>query len=203
MDGLDPSTSVSTRLNAVFLPLCAALVIAANYVPLCLLLRVRKIAACTLVIVLAVENTFTLVNAIIWPNNNTAEWWSGIGLCDVQVALKIPLNTLLASSSAYLSWDLARALDTDNPRLLETRRSRRRRLAIEVVFCFGIPVLQAALHYVIQAGRFAVVTIYGCSDYVDDSWPTPIIGSMWPPIFALINCYFAGKVFSANLIFHC
>lgn len=201
MDSLNPPTSVLTRLNAIFLPVFAALVITANYVPFRLLLRVRKIAACTLVIVLAVVNTFTLVNAIIWPNNNTTDWWSGIGLCDVQVALKIPLNTLLASSSAYLSWDLANALDTDNPRLVETRRSRHQRVAIELVFCFGIPVLQAVLHYVIQAGRFAVVTVYGCSDYVDDSWPTPVIGSMWPPIFALINCYFAGKVFAVNLMF--
>ena len=201
MDTSAPPTSVLTRLNAIFLPICAALVIAANYVPFRLLLRVRKVAPCTLVIVLSILNTFTVVNAILWPNNNTAEWWNGVGYCDVQATVRTPLNTLLASCAAYLSLDLANALNTDKPRLHETRKSRRRRIVIEMLFCFTIPILQTSLNYVVEANRFVVVTVYGCATYMDNSWPSIVILSMWPPIFALANCYFAGKPIGTDLMY--
>jgi pheromone a factor receptor len=200
MDNSSSQVSFSTSPNAIFLPICAALVVAANYVPLLLLVRVKKLAACTLVIALAIQNTFTFVNAILWPNNNTAEWYSGVGLCDVQVATRTALLTLLATSSACLAWDLAKALDTDNPCLHETQASRRRRIIIELFFCFVVPILQVALHYVVQASRFSVVTIYGCADYVDPSWPSVVILAIWPPVFALMNCYFAGKFDGTDLM---
>jgi pheromone a factor receptor len=200
MDGSVPPNSGSSNPSAILLPICAALMIAANYVPLLLLLKVKKLAACTLVIVVAIENVFTFINAILWPNDNTAEWYSGAGLCDVQVAIRTPLTTLLASSTAYLSWDLAKALDTNNPRLYETRKSRRRRIAIELLFCFAVPALQVPLQYVILMNRFSIATIYGCSGYWDNSWPSLVILAIWPPIFALVNCCFAGRFHSMDLM---
>lgn len=193
MDISTPPVLTSTSPNAILLPICAALVIAANYVPLLLLLRVKKVAACTLVIVLAVQNALTFINAIIWPNDNVAGWFSGVGLCDMQVAIRNPLATLLASSSAYISWDLAQALDTDNPRLYEPRKFRHRRIALEFLFCFAVPVLQVGLQYIAQTNRFMVVTVYGCVSSLDSSWPPIVILIIWPPIFVLLNCYFASK----------
>jgi pheromone a factor receptor len=196
MDNSTSPASYSTTPNAIFLPICAALVTLATYVPLLLLVRVKKVAACTLVITLAVQNVFTFLNAILWPNNNTTEWYNGVGLCDVQVTIKVPLSTLLATSAAYISRDLAKALDADNPNLHESRKMRRRRLAVEILFVFGIPILQVVLHYIPQASRFGVVTIYGCADFLDDSWPALVILAIWPPIFALLNCYYAGKSYN-------
>jgi pheromone a factor receptor len=200
MDGSTRPASGSTTPNAILLPICAALMIAANYVPLLLLLKVRKLAACSLVIVLAIENAFTFINAILWPNDNTAKWYSGVGVCDVQVAIRAPLTTLLASSTAYLSWDLAQALDTNNPRLYEAQQARRRRIAIELLFCFVVPALQVALQYVVLTNRFSVATIYGCSGYWDNSWPSVVIFAIWPPIFALLNCCFACKFHNIDLM---
>ena len=200
MDGSTLPAPGSTTVNAILLPICAALLIAANYVPLVLLLKVKKLAACALVVVLAIENAITFINAIIWPNDNTANWYSGVGLCDVQVAIRIPLTTLLASSSAYLSWDLAKALDTDNPCLYEAQKSRRRRIAIELLFCFAVPVLQVALQYIVLTNRFAVATIYGCTGYWDNSWPSVVILAIWPPIFALMNSCFAGRYHDAGFM---
>lgn len=200
MDSSSSPDSFPTSPNAIFLPICAALVIAANYVPLLLLLRVKKVAACTLVLVLVVGNVFTLINAILWPNDNTDGWYDGVGLCDVQVVLKVPLATLLATCSAYISLDLARALDTDNPRLHETARTKRRRLAFELVFCFAVPILQAPLHYLVQANRFGVITVYGCADIVDDSWPAIVMLAIWPLLFGILNCYFAGRSNFASVL---
>lgn len=194
MDSSTPPGSASTSPNAILLPTFAALAIVANYVPLRLLLRVKKVAASTLVIVLMIQNAFSFINAIIWPNDNVETWFSGVGLCDVEVAIRSPVSTLLTSCSAYISWDLAKALDTDNPRTLhEPRKARRRRIAIELIFCFAIPVLQIPLQYIVQMNRYAIVTVFGCTSFVDNSWPTVVIIAIWPSIFALLNAYFASK----------
>ncbi|PSS22506.1 hypothetical protein M430DRAFT_74854, partial [Amorphotheca resinae ATCC 22711] len=176
---------------AILLPIFAALSIAIVYVPFVLLLRVKKVAACTMVIVVAVVNFLTFINAILWPNDNIAAWFTGVGVCDIEVQIRTPMSTLLATSMAYLTKDLAMAMDTDNPRLVESRAQRRRRLWVELTFCFAIPILQMALYYIVQANRFAIVTVYGCVDSVDSSWPTVVIRAIWPPLFALLNCYYA------------
>lgn len=193
MENLASPVSYHTGPNAILLPVFAALSIAIVYVPFVLLLRVKKVAACTMVIVVAVVNFLTFINAILWPNDNIAAWFTGVGVCDIEVQIRTPMSTLLATSMAYLTKDLAMAMDTDNPRLVESRAQRRRRLWVELTFCFAIPILQMALYYIVQANRFAIVTVYGCVDSVDSSWPTVVIRAIWPPLFALLNCYYASK----------
>lgn len=61
----------------------------------------------------------------------------------------------------------------------------------DCLFCFAVPVLQIALHYVIQINRYTVMTIYGCVDATDLSWPSIVIVQIWSPIFACLNVYFA------------
>ena len=199
MDNSTTSTSTEslpTGVNAVVLPIFAAMAIAITYVPLKFLIRVKKISACTMIITLAIMNFYVLINAILWPNDDISSWYNGAVLCDIQVGTRFPLGTLLATSTAYLTGDLAQALDTDNPRLHESRAMRRRRITGELVFCFAVPILQIALHYVVSASRFAVVTVYGCTDIWDSSWPTIVILSIWPLLFALLNCYYAGTLLS-------
>jgi pheromone a factor receptor len=81
----------------------------------------------------------------------------------------------------------------DHARLFESRKQRRRRHIFDVLFIFGLPVLQSALHYVVQDSRFAILPVYGCVDLLDDSWPRIIIMSMWPLLFGVLTCYFSSK----------
>jgi pheromone a factor receptor len=193
MDNSTSSDSYSTGANAIALPIFAALALAVTYTPLRMLYKVKNIPVCTLIIVIGIQNFFTLLNAILWPNNNQSTWWMGDGLCDIQVELKAPLFTALATSTACLTKSVADAVNINKTRFIQTRAMRQRKVLIECLFCFAVPVLQMILHYVVQANRYAIAPIYGCADVVDNSWPTIAILYAWPPIFALLNAYYAGK----------
>ncbi|TAQ90611.1 hypothetical protein B7494_g1076 [Chlorociboria aeruginascens] len=197
-----PGSTVDTQVlgNAIALPLFAAVGILITIVPLRSLYRVKNIAACTLIITAMVLNIMTFVNALIWPTDNFDTWWKGVGLCDVEVAVRTPLFTLVTSSTMCITRLLARALDTDNAMLHETKAMRLRTLMIECLLVFTIPVLEVALHYLIQAQRFEVATIYGCADILDYSWPTLVIMHIWPPIFAIATCFYASKFLAPIII---
>lgn len=182
----------STSANAVALAVSSPVVVLLNIVPLLLVFRVRNVAGCMLILTILVINLITLTNVLIWPNDNWDRWYNGVGLCDVQVYLRTALYTLIASSLCSITRSLARALDTNNATLHESIAQRRRRWTLDLLFCCGIPVLQIALRYVVAASRFAIYPVYGCFTFFDASWPTMVIMYIWPLLFGLLNCYYAG-----------
>jgi hypothetical protein len=113
------------------------------------------------------------------------------------------LVTGLACSTLCITRNLANVLDVDRAEVLPTRASKRRKVAIDLAICFTIPVLQIALHYIIQVNRYYIVTISGCAPSFDNSWPTIVIMFMWPPIFCLVNCYYAGTSYAPIFRLYC
>ena len=193
MDALDQPGLYQTGANAVALPLFAILALLINFVPFRLLYRVKNVAGCTLIITVAISNLISVVNSLLWPNDNFDTWYNGVGLCDIEVQIKVPLYTLIATSLCSITRSLARALDTDNATLHESKGMKRRRLIFDALFCFGMPFLQLVLHYIPSDARFGIYPVYGCLTFFDASWPTIVIMYMWPPIFSVLNCFYAGK----------
>ncbi|ESZ90787.1 hypothetical protein SBOR_8835 [Sclerotinia borealis F-4128] len=186
-----PGTNYPVSANAITLPIFSIIFIILLIVPFRLLYRVSNIAACSLVIINIISLIFVAMNAIIWPTDNLSNRWSGHIVCDIQVLVRQALYTAMASTTCCITKFLARAVDTDNACLHETAAMKRRKVIKDCLFCFTIPVLQVALHYVIQLNRYTVMTIYGCVDATDLSWPSIVIVHIWPPIFACLNVYFA------------
>lgn len=115
------------------------------------------------------------------------------------------LVTGVNSSTMCITRNLALMFDTDKQIVAPTRAMRRRKIWTDVGICFGIPIMQAALHYIIQLNRYYVLVIGGCAPSFDNSWPTIVIMYIWPVIFGLVNCYYAGKsliVFSTVVFSH-
>ncbi|KAH8590009.1 pheromone A receptor-domain-containing protein [Bisporella sp. PMI_857] len=195
----DPSTMSSPSSgpyrvagNTIAVSTVSGLLILSNVVPFLSLYSAKQIPACTIIIVTDIILFFTFINAIIWPTDNFATWWNGAGLCDIEVILRSVFATLIESATCCLTRNLSIAVDVDNnPRLFETTAMRRRRLMGELVLCFGIPFFQLVFHYFIQSGRYAIVTVYGCTDVIDNSWVTVFLFLIWPVIFTLMNLYYA------------
>ncbi|RDW84666.1 hypothetical protein BP6252_02256 [Coleophoma cylindrospora] len=185
----DPIT-YSISANAVALPLFSALSVLISIVPFKAHWAHKNVGLCGLIVVLTVFNIFHFVNAILWPNDDFASWWAGYGWCDILAKLQDPLLTAEATTTCCITLNLARAVDIDNP-ISQTRAAQRRRIVIDILFCFGIPFLQILLHYFIQPSRYSIGTIFGCENTLDNSWPTLVIMEMWRPLFALLNMYFA------------
>jgi hypothetical protein len=178
--------------QAVLLPIFASLAIVLLIVPFIWHWRLRNIGACSLIFYISLANFFTFINVIIWPTENFDSWWNGVGLCDIEVKLKWPLVTGLACTTLCITRNLANVLDVDRAEVVPTRASKRRKVFIDLAICYTVPVLQIALHYIIQVNRYYIVAISGCKPSYDNSWPTIVIMFMWPLIFCLINCYYAG-----------
>jgi pheromone a factor receptor len=178
--------------NSILLPFFASTAIVSNWVSFISLYRVKNLPACTMIVVTILMNFYTFINAIIWPNDNISSWWNGHGLCDVEVLTRSVCATLIATATACLSRNLAQAVDAENPRLFETATQRRRRHIGEFLFIFGIPFVELVTHYVYQASRYAIITIYGCVDVIDYSWPSLVLILIWPTFFSLLNCYYGG-----------
>jgi len=194
MDTPPPQGPFYTSANTITVTVLTGIVIILIVVPFRTLYVAKQLPACTMIAVTGLVLFFNFVNAILWPNDDITTWWDGNGLCDVEVLLKAVLSTLCASSTACLTHNLSQAVDVDNnPRLFESAAMRRRRIAGELLFCFGIPFVQLVTHYFVQAGRYAIIAVYGCIDVVDTSWVTIFLFAAWPLIFSLINCYYASK----------
>ncbi|KAF8861901.1 STE3-domain-containing protein [Acephala macrosclerotiorum] len=177
--------------NSIALPFFALVGIIITYLPLRSFWSHRNVPLVSIVIANGIYNLWSFLNPIIWPNDDQALWWPGYGLCDIQVLLSYPIGIALAASLCALSKGLAVALDTENARLHQTKSTKHRKIISDVVFCWGIPVLQLVLHYVIQSGRYQIYPVYGCADVLDNSWPTIVIIMIWLPFFTFLNMYYA------------
>ncbi|KUJ12931.1 STE3-domain-containing protein [Mollisia scopiformis] len=178
-------------MNAVALPFFALLAILVTYLPCRSFWSHRNVPAVSIVVATNVYNAMSVVNGVMWPNDDWASWWPGYGLCDLEALLRYPITMALATSLCGLSKGLADCLDTNNATVHPTAASKRRELLFNVMFCWAIPVLQMALHYVIQNGRYQIFPVFGCSDVIDDSWPTILIIMIWCPIFTFSTLYYA------------
>jgi pheromone a factor receptor len=186
-------SETANPINAVALPIFCIIAILITYLPFRSFKRLRNFPACNIIIVSDIVNIFSGLNAIIWPNDDWSTWWPGYGLCDVEAILKFPLTLGLATSLCRLTQDIASALDVDNAQFNTTAGMKRRKLVLDVVFCWGPPLFEICLHYTVQNGRYAVAPVFGCGDQLDNSWPVILIYSMWIPLIMILNLYYAGK----------
>lgn len=180
------------RINGIFLPMFAFLGILVVYLPFRSFWQHRNVPAISIVFVTIILNLFTFINAILWPTDDFSTWPSGRGLCDFQGLLRFPITFALAFSLCAMAKGLADCLDTDNPRVCQTAATKRRKIIVDTLFCWAVPVHQLVLHYVVQNGRYEISPVFGCMDMVDNSWPTVLIIDIWAPIITVATLYYAG-----------
>ncbi len=179
--------------SAVALPILAALAIISATPPLVWHYKNRNTAACSLVFWIILVNIFNLVNALIWPTDDTATWYDGNVLCDIEVKLMGASNLGVVGSLACIMRNLANVMDTDRTGLIPTRSQRRRQVVIDLLLCFGGPTYMIIIHYIVQPNRFYIFAISGCTPSYDNSWPSIVLVFIWPPILCLLDTYYCGK----------
>ncbi len=177
--------------HAIVLPILSGLAILLLIVPFIWHYRNKNVGACSLIIYITLNNLFTFINAIIWPNEDYDNWWKGYGLCDIEAKLQYPLTTGIACATLCITRNLANVLDVDRAVLAETKATRRNKMIIDFTICFGVPILQIGLHYIVQPNRYVITAIAGFLASFDNSWPTIVLMFIWPLIFSITNCYYA------------
>lgn len=162
--------------------------------PLIVQYQIRNIGQCFMIICVFLANFFTFINAVIWPNFSYADWWDGAVLCDIEAKLYWAIFTGVTCATVCTTRRLALAIDPNNLTINTTRSDRMRATIEDFLICLTIPVIQICLHYVIQYNRYYVAAVIGCIASYDNSWPTIVINYIWPPLFSLLNCYYASKI---------
>ncbi|KAJ6602981.1 GPCR fungal pheromone mating factor [Mycena sp. CBHHK59/15] len=154
--------------------LCAALVL----VPLPWHWRAGTVPTVSIAFWLFVDNFINGVNTVLWADNldERALVW-----CDISTKLFIGSNISLPASIFCLCIHLERVSSVRQVRTTPTQK--RRRQIFDCIFCFGLPIIYMALHYVVQGHRFDIVEDFGCRPATYVSLASVFI--LWVPLLAL------------------
>ena len=179
--------------EAVVVPALAFLTILFCIPPFAWHVKNRNIAASSLIFWIVLTNLFNFVNSLIWANDDLDSWWHGYVLCDIEVKLMNAANVGIPASVAAIMRSLALVLDTDRTVLRPTSAQRRRRLALDILLCFGAPAYMILVHYFVQNIRYYIFAISGCVPSFDNSWPSIALVHIWSPFFSLVDVYYSSK----------
>ena len=179
--------------TAVALPVLALMTIILDIPPLVWHIKNRNLAASSLVSWVLISNLTNFINPFIWPTDNIAKWWDGVGLCDVEAKIFIALPFGLIGSLICIMRSLAQVLNTKQTVLSRSRAERRWQMVVESLLCFGMPIYSMAIHYIVQPNRYYVDAISGCAASIDNSWPALVLIVIWPPILCLVVAYYSGE----------
>ncbi|KAI1102984.1 pheromone A receptor-domain-containing protein [Jackrogersella minutella] len=184
----DPNPQL--QANMAFRVIFAIIGTALCWVPFRLLWRNGDFAAVVLIIDVALMNFFTVLNCLIWHNDNWDNWFLGAGLCDIEVYLFQPLETVYAGSIFVIVWQLAQHVKLARASQ-PSRKERKKRAQIQAAVIFAVPVLQLLFTWFDIAQRYNIGTLIGCIVILDSSWPRFLIYDSPSPLFVLACIPFA------------
>ncbi|KAL9106610.1 MAG: hypothetical protein Q9227_008393 [Pyrenula ochraceoflavens] len=180
--------------TAIAIPILSILTLVLAIPPFVAHIRGRNLAATALVFWIAIQNLFNFINALIWPTDDIPSWFSGAGLCDIEVKISIAAAVGSPGAVASIFRQLAIILNTDRTALTPTKSQQRRRLAIELFLCFGFPVWIMVAQFIVQPIRFYVFAISGCTSAYDESWLAIPLVFIWPLVISLVAAFYCGLV---------
>ena len=157
--------------------------------------RNRNIGATSLVAWISTTLLLTIINAMLWSTDDTAQWFNGKGLCDLEVKIMIASQVALPSSLAAVLRGLAAVLDTDRATLTKTESQRRRDRIIDLSWCIGAPLLQMVFHELVHFRRYYVYGISGCVPVLSNSWLSVLLICVPPLIWTVVDIGYASKSF--------
>ncbi|KAE8396284.1 pheromone A receptor-domain-containing protein [Aspergillus alliaceus] len=180
--------------QAVIIPSLSILSILLSIPPMILHSKNRNLPAISLICWFLCLNLFNIINAFIWPNDNMDSWWSGVGLCDVEVKVMIASYVAVPGNLLCIFRSLAIVMDTRRAMLVPSKQQRRWNFGMNILFCVVVPVLAMTTNIVYQANRYILVSISGCVNSFDESWMSLMLAWIWPLVICLIAGYYCSLV---------
>ncbi|KAF9894066.1 a-factor receptor [Aspergillus nanangensis] len=181
-------------VQAVVVPVLSAVTILLSITPLVLHWQNHNWPTACMIVWFLILNVFSIVNAIIWPHDDIDSWWSGVGLCDVEVKIMIASYVAVPGCLVCIFRNLAGVLDTRRATLVPTKGQRWINYSMDLLFCLVVPIIAMITHIVYQVRRYAIWGISGCVNMFDESWVSFVLAWMWPAIICFIAGYYCGLV---------
>lgn len=182
--------STSLPPTAIAAPVLSFIALLLDLPPFFWHLKHGNLAATTMVFWIILCLFFDGVNSLIWPTADTAHWWKGYVLCDIQVKLIGAWQAGIPGAALCIMRNLSKVLDTENTVLIPSKTMRRKQLAFDLFFCIGIPIYMISIHYIVQPSRYYIYQLAGCITSWDNSWPTIVLMAIMPPLLSLGAVYY-------------
>ncbi|KAG1773729.1 GPCR fungal pheromone mating factor [Suillus placidus] len=156
--------------------------------PLPCYFRAGNIAAMSIGMWLFVVNMIDAIDALQWTGAYQIPF---LFWCDITSALMTAINVAIPAACLCICIHLERMASFCQ---MSTSVTKRRRILLECLMCFGVPLVYAALHLIVQPRRFDVYENFGCRSAI---YPTMVaLFVVWIPPLALslltIIFFFAG-----------
>jgi len=180
--------------NLVARVICAFIGILLCWVPLRLLIRNGEFAGVVLIIDVVIMNVITIINSSIWHTDDWRNWWDGQGLCDIEVYITAPMQTMYAACVFTIMFNLAQQMRLKRAAAVpRDRGALMKRNLIQAAIIFPIPIIQLAFTYFDLAQRYIIGTVVGCIAIYDQSWPKSVVYDCPAAIFSVMSVPYAGK----------
>ncbi|KAL2188810.1 hypothetical protein L209DRAFT_801562 [Thermothelomyces heterothallicus CBS 203.75] len=189
-----PHTSPALQVNLFFRVFLGLVSIFVTWVPARLLWRGGEFGGTVLCVMLLVLNLITVVNALIWRDDNVERWWAGQGWCDILTYAFFAIHTAFNHCMFEIMRGLASKVAL-NRAVKPTRSERRRQRVISALVIFTVPVIQVVLTYFVTSGRYNVSTLVGCGAVYYPNWVFLVFYILPTPVFAVGAAYMAALAF--------
>ncbi|EMR63238.1 putative pheromone receptor protein [Eutypa lata UCREL1] len=156
------------------------------WVPLRVLGRNGEFAATVLIATVCALNAITVINSLTWRSDDWTQWPSGRGLCDLEVYLLVPLDTMYAAAVFAVVRRLAGQV-----RLSSGSSSSGQQLPPAHSHASLGAATVVVFTYFDLAQRFVVGTLVGCSAVYDNSLPKLLVFDVPPAAFAIASVPYA------------
>ncbi|KAJ4312354.1 hypothetical protein N0V84_009968 [Fusarium piperis] len=183
-------TTPALTANLVCRVLLATLANIICLVPLKHLYRNSEFAAVVFLLNIEVTNLDTIVNALIWRNDDTDSWWPGYGLCDLSPYIHNFNIALFVTCLLAMMRNLAQQVGLLRANPLTVREKRRRHL-VQALIIFPLPTIQLCWVWPLTAQRYVVGTLVGCSWVASPSWPYIVFFVTAPVVIAVMTSGYA------------
>lgn len=197
-DDLRLASNAGLTANLSFRVILAIIGTVLCWVPFRILWRNGDFAAVVLIIDVTFMNFFTVINSLIWNSDNWDNWWLGTGLCDIQVYLWMPLQTIYAGAILAIIRQLAHQVKLTRASQL-TRTERRIRALQQAAIIFPFALFQLCFTWFDLSQRYNIGTLVGCMASYDNSWPRFTVYDAPPTVFVMASVPYAGKSALPNL----
>lgn len=187
-----PFTTPSLQANLFFRVFLGIISVLVSGVPARLLWRNGEFAATVFCTAVVIRNIGYIINALIWRDNNVAEWYDGKGWCDLQVYLNFAADTAFNTCLFEIMRSLYSKVGLDRVSSLSTKERLRGQL-ISAAVIFTCPVIQLVLTYFTMLRRYNISTLVGCTTIYHFDWLFFLFYVMPTPVFVTLAAILAGK----------
>ncbi|KAL2140561.1 hypothetical protein VTI28DRAFT_3616 [Corynascus sepedonium] len=187
-------TSLALLVNLFFRVFLGLVSLFITWVPARLLWRSGEFGGTAICVMLLILNLITVINALIWHDDNIEKWWAGQGWCDFLAYTFFAMHTAFNICMFEIMRGLASKVAL-NRAVKPTRSERRRQRVVSAMVIFTIPTLQVMLTYFATFGRYNVSTLVGCSAVYYPNWVYLVFYVLPTPVFAVAAAYMAALAF--------